>query len=89
MYLGWAGYDSPEENDVKDIGVKCANCVLYEGNGVCKIIAQEVEHEGKCRFAIIPDGVVQIEPEMDEEMYEDEEDLILNYLKNKVIELLI
>ena len=25
----WAGYDSPEENDVKDIGVKCSNCVLY------------------------------------------------------------
>jgi hypothetical protein len=59
----WAGYDSPEENDVKDIGVKCANCVLYEGNGVCKIIAQEVEDEGKCRFAIIPDGVVQVETE--------------------------
>lgn len=55
----WAGYDSPEENDVKDIGVKCSNCVLYEDHGVCKIIAQKVEHEGKCRFAIIPDGVVQ------------------------------
>ncbi|CAB4135780.1 hypothetical protein UFOVP573_142 [uncultured Caudovirales phage] len=57
----WAGYDSPEENDVKDIGVKCSNCVLYEGNGICKIIAQKVEDEGKCRFAIIPDGVVQVE----------------------------
>ena len=56
----WAGYDSPEENDVKDIGVKCSSCVLYEGNGVCKIIAQEVEEEGKCRFAVIPDGVVQV-----------------------------
>ena len=57
----WAGYDSPEENDVKEIGVKCSNCVLYEGNGVCKIIAQKVEDEGVCRFAIIPDGVVQID----------------------------
>jgi len=56
----WAGYDTPEENDVKDIGVKCSNCVLYEGNGVCKIIAQQVEENGKCRFAIIPDGVVQM-----------------------------
>lgn len=65
----WAGYDSPEENDVADIGVKCANCVLYQGAGVCKIIAQAVEPEGKCRFAIIPDGVV----EGDEyEMEEDE-----------------
>jgi hypothetical protein len=59
----WAGYDSPEENDVKDIGVKCSNCVLYDGNGVCKIIAQKVEEEGKCRFAIIPDGVVDISNE--------------------------
>lgn len=57
----WAGYDSAEENNVADIGVKCANCVLYEGEGVCKIVAHAVEPEGKCRFAIIPDGVVQLE----------------------------
>ena len=57
----WAGYDSPEENDVADIGVKCGNCVLYEGNGVCKIIEQKVEQEGKCRFAVIPDGIVEVE----------------------------
>ena len=64
----WAGYESAEENEVKDIGVKCSNCVLYEGNGVCKIIAQQVENEGKCRFAVIPDGVVQMkEPQMSEE----------------------
>ena len=81
----WAGYDSPEENDVKDIGVKCSNCVLYEGNGVCKIIAQKVEDEGKCRFAIIPDGVVQSEPE---DGMDDEESMI-DYLKNKVVELFI
>ena len=81
----WAGYDSPEENDVKDIGVKCSNCVLYEGNGVCKIIAQKVEDEGKCRFAIIPDGVVEDDPE--DEM--DDEESMIDYLKNKVIELFI
>jgi hypothetical protein len=68
----YAAYDSPEENEVKDIGVKCANCVLYEGEGVCKIIAQRVEEEGKCRFAVIPDGVVM--PEMDDE-YEEEDDI--------------
>jgi hypothetical protein len=65
----WAGYESAEENDVKDIGVKCANCVLYEKNGVCMIIAQKVEDEGMCRFAIIPDGVVTPEKdEMEDEM---------------------
>jgi Pyruvate/2-oxoacid:ferredoxin oxidoreductase delta subunit len=66
----WAGYESAEENDVKDIGVKCSNCVLYEGNGVCKIIAQQVENEGKCRFAVIPDGVVQVD---NEDMSDDSE----------------
>lgn len=65
----WAGYDSPEENDVKDIGVKCSNCVLYEGNGVCKIIAQQVEEEGKCRFAVIPDGIVEFN-DLDLEEYD-------------------
>ena len=69
----WAGYDSPEENEVKSIGVKCANCVLYEGDGVCKIIAQQVEEEGKCRFAVIPDGLVMPEMEDDEEEDDDEE----------------
>lgn len=64
----WAGYETAEENDDAQIGVKCENCVLYEGAGVCKIIKQTVEPEGKCRFAIIPDGVVT--PEMDDE--EDE-----------------
>jgi hypothetical protein len=65
----WAGYESAEENDVKDIGVKCSNCVLYEGNGVCEIIAQEVEDDGMCRFAIIPEGVVTPEEdEMEDEM---------------------
>jgi hypothetical protein len=54
----WAGYDTPSENKVKDIGVKCANCVLWEGGTVCAIIALPVEAEGKCRLAVIPDGVV-------------------------------
>jgi len=56
----WAGYQTPEENDVKDIGVKCGSCVLYQGGGVCSIIAEEVEEEGKCRFAVIPDGLVSV-----------------------------
>jgi hypothetical protein len=70
----WAGYDSPEENEVKDIGVKCSNCVLYEGDGVCKIIAQKVEEEGKCRFAVIPDGLVMPEKEDEYEEEDDEEE---------------
>jgi hypothetical protein len=56
----WAGYTPPAENDVKGIGVKCSSCVLYMGNGSCRIIDMEVEDEGKCRFAVIPDGVVDV-----------------------------
>lgn len=57
----WAGYTPAAENEYKEIGVKCINCVLYEGPGVCKIIAQPIEDDGKCRFAVIPDGVVKVE----------------------------
>lgn len=54
----WAGYESAEENENAEIGVKCANCILYEGGTTCKIIDAEVEPNGYCRFALIPDGVV-------------------------------
>ena len=57
----WAGYVSAEENEDAGIGVKCANCVLYQGGAECAIVALEVEPEGSCRFAIIPDGVVKSE----------------------------
>jgi hypothetical protein len=56
----WAGYDEASSNTVARIGVKCENCVLYAGAGQCRIILQTVEPEGKCRFAVIPDGVVQM-----------------------------
>jgi len=69
----WAGYETPEENDEKEIGVKCSNCVLYAGGSVCKIIEASVDPEGKCRFAVIPDGVVSIDNEENEDMgYEEE-----------------
>jgi hypothetical protein len=55
----WAGYESAASNTVARIGVKCANCVLYSGGDQCKIILNPVEPEGKCRFAVIPDGVVK------------------------------
>jgi hypothetical protein len=54
----WAGYETAEENENREIGVNCANCILYEGGTSCKIIAAEVEPGGYCRFALIPDGIV-------------------------------
>ena len=64
----WAGYESAEENDEKEIGVKCSNCALYAGGNVCEIIAFEVEPEGKCRFAVIPDGYVNVSGDMQDDI---------------------
>ena len=55
----WAGYYPPEKNPVANIGVKCANCVFYKGGSSCEILALDVHPEGKCRFAVIPNGVVK------------------------------
>lgn len=55
----WVGYVDASENENASIGVKCSNCAFYEGNGVCKIVAQKVEDGGYCRLAAIPDGVVK------------------------------
>lgn len=54
----WAGYTPAADNDVAVIGVKCSNCVFYRGGNECEIISLDVEPEGKCRFAVIPEGVV-------------------------------
>ena len=56
----WAGYTPASENEDAAIGVKCANCVFYKGGEECAIIAIPVDEngEGKCRFAILPEGAV-------------------------------
>jgi hypothetical protein len=54
----WAGYTPAAENEDAGIGVKCSNCVFYQGFGQCQIISLEVEPEGKCRFAVLPEGAV-------------------------------
>jgi hypothetical protein len=54
----WAGYTPAAENEVASIGVKCSNCVFYQGGDLCAIISLEVEPEGKCRFAMLPEGAV-------------------------------
>lgn len=60
-YTGiWSGYEDASQNNVANIGVKCSNCILYEGGSSCKIVANPVEPNGKCRFAAIPDNVVKV-----------------------------
>jgi hypothetical protein len=70
----WAGYTPASENEVRDIGVKCSNCVFFQGPNKCQIISLEVEADGKCRFAVIPEGVVSVKPD-----YKELEDEIENY----------
>jgi antirestriction protein ArdC len=55
----WAGYDSAEKNaDNAAIGVKCGNCVFWEGPNGCKITVNKTEEGGLCRFAILPDYTI-------------------------------
>lgn len=65
----WAGYTPASENRDADIGVVCKNCVFYsedeQGNDSCQIIALPIEDLGKCRLAIIPDGIVDPSKETD------------------------
>ena len=64
----WAAYTPAAENEVAAIGVKCSNCVFYNRDGSCDIIAMDIEPEGKCRFAVIPKGVVDVDDD-DSEMW--------------------
>lgn len=69
----WVGYESAENNPAKSIGVKCGNCALHKSENSCIIIDQEIEMDGACRFAVIPDGYVNaIQVEKDIEKYFNE-----------------
>jgi len=68
----WVGYVSKAENEDYEIGVRCENCVLHESKSVCRIIKQKIEPGGRCRLAAIPDGLVNVG--MDEEEDMDDED---------------
>ena len=47
----YVGYESDNENAA--MGIKCANCAFYQGDGRCEIVARPVAPEGKCRLAAI------------------------------------
>lgn len=76
----WAGYTPAAENKDKEIGVHCANCVLYVGGAECKIISIPVEPMGVCRFAVLPDGVIKKDFAPSEEELEE-------YAINKELEI--
>jgi len=76
----WAGYTPAIENEIARIGVKCSNCVFFQGEGKCKIIDMAVESEGKCRFAVIPPGVVNAGPSVMKSYRLDELNSEVEYL---------
>ena len=72
----WAGYTPAAENEVASIGVACMNCVFYqetEQGDVCQIISLPIEDLGKCRLAVIPDGL--IDKNAIEDYMEDKQEL--------------
>lgn len=54
----WIGYEDGSMNENASIGVKCGNCALHKSSVACAIISQQIEEEGACRLAVIPDGYV-------------------------------
>jgi hypothetical protein len=80
----WVGYKTPEENEDKDIGVKCANCHHFVSDSVCMIVKRSIMPEGICRLAAIPSGLVQINSSDEKEHKEEEDDrysLSTNYVE--------
>ena len=55
----WVGYVGPENNEDKDIGVKCGNCALIASENGCTILSMAIHPDGMCRLAVIPPGYVE------------------------------
>lgn len=43
-----------------DEGMICANCVLYEADGVCDAVSGVIAPEGLCRLYVIPDSLMNM-----------------------------
>jgi len=56
-------YKGPEQNEDKEIGVKCGNCVFHyevEGGIACSAIEAEIQDGGICRLSMIPPNYVNV-----------------------------
>ena len=47
-------------------GMRCANCVFYEGGGGCEIVQGSVSPEGLCQFHVIPEVSMSSEEKNEE-----------------------
>jgi hypothetical protein len=64
----WVGYVGPEGNDNLSIGIKCGNCALHKNENQCAILSMPIEMDGNCRFAVIPQQLVNTENISEEDM---------------------
>ena len=65
----YVNYLPPAENEDKEIGVKCGNCVfsqMTEDGIACSAIDADIEEEGVCRLSMIPPGLVNAPGPMSE-----------------------
>ena len=71
----YAGYEPAVENENILKGIVCGNCSFWQGDGVCQIVAGEIEYNGYCRLAAIPSQLVNSDaPEVEVEEEEKEMD---------------
>jgi hypothetical protein len=64
----WVGYEGGQQNENAQIGVKCGNCALHKSSVACAILEMPIEEEGACRFAVIPDGYVNVDSDVRDDM---------------------
>lgn len=50
------------ENPFAAQGIKCSNCLFYEGGGACEVVLGEIGPDAVCKFWIIPDRLLTIAP---------------------------
>jgi hypothetical protein len=68
----WVGYESAATNENNSIGVNCGNCALHKSSVACAILDMPIEEAGACRFAVIPDGYVNVPNDGEENMMNDD-----------------
>lgn len=71
-----AHYIPADSNSFAEAGMKCANCVFFEGGGGCEILNMPVEPKAACKLWIIPEHLLSERPEEPEAETEVEESVV-------------
>lgn len=63
-----AHYIFQSDNVFKDMGLKCGNCIFYRDPASCDIVRGIIQHNGLCKLNIIPEGVIDPDPDTVDEV---------------------